>query len=267
MLSPAFPIFNVIYTNNLNAGIEVKHLPNYPVARLYSMRALLVHSLVSILFFAASCSASPQASFDRAISSCARHSTWHPDSFGREAPRCIHVYTTMENILQIKRAVDPSAFAHAAWIWLDDASSCVFAARQGLTNALGRVMLERVIWHHKQILSIAIASDSTPLQLPQETCAPFVASSGSLKMFHVQGIKVHSKVGVKYFEMKGSALQNQSYVAAVKIRGLYARSNLSIGAHCESILFSCLSSSSHSFVLKALAFCAFLLHPSCTARR
>jgi hypothetical protein len=140
------------------------------------------------------------------------------------------VHASVEHLLQFRRTADPGAFARGAWIWLDDASLCVFAARHQLTYALSKAMLDNLVWHHKLVLRLVLLADQAPIRLPKEACAPYVAATGSLKMLNVQGIKVHSKVAVKYFERNNDSPQDAPASSVIKIRGVYAKSSIKNGA-------------------------------------
>ncbi len=144
-----------------------------------------------------------QQSAYRSASSCYRHSTWDPRYTGLHSPICMHVVASIDRLLGVKKTGSEAEFSSAAWLWLEDASACIFLVQNGWTKAIDGVMLHNLKWYHQIMLHSALIADKEPLELDREACMPFTAGQGSLKILNVQGIKLHSKLAIKHFDGVG----------------------------------------------------------------
>jgi hypothetical protein len=162
-------------------------------------------ALTVVCFFVALCGAFRplQRSVQRSASACDRHSTWDPRYTGLHSPICMHAVATIDLLLFVKKTGSEAEFASAAWLWLDDASACIFLVQNKFCKAIDGTMLENLKWYHQFFLHSALVADKEPLELDREACMLFTAGPGSLKILKVYGIKLHTKLAIKHFDGVG----------------------------------------------------------------
>jgi hypothetical protein len=172
---------------------------------------LPIRALVFAVFMLATCCCALHLGTEVRVGTCVRRPTWHPNNLGRYAPACEHVRESLGWLLQLRRSGDEAAFAANAWDWIDEASACIFAASQRLTNTIDRIDLEILKARHKFVLHNALATDRVPLELPQEACAQYIvedSKSNLKKIFSkVPGMRLHSKLRSKLFVHNASTIQ------------------------------------------------------------
>ncbi len=169
----------------------------------HRMHLKVATATVLVALLVAFCNAI-QDNLQRSIFACDRHSSWNPDYLGAYSPLCMHVYSSIEKLMTLRREQPQASFASAAWTWIDDASACIYFVAMAFTNAIDDVALHKLKFHHKVILKNAIIFDKQPLVLDEEACQPFLAKQGSLKRLKVHGIQPHPKLGIKHFNLSKS---------------------------------------------------------------